>query len=73
MIKTAENRAGEQKLRRLLKEEGYTLVKSRKRNFDFNNQGGYMVVDDRINACVGGARFDWDLDDVNEFVNGEYK
>ena len=71
MNTNTEERAAEQRLRRHLKRRGYTLIKSRKQIVDYDNQGGYMVVDNRTNYAVGGARFDWSLDDVQEFVDGD--
>ena len=47
------------------------LFRSRKKIFDYDNQGGYMVIDNRTNFAVGGARFDWSLEDVQEFVDGD--
>lgn len=71
MNTNTEIRAMEQTLKRYLKKRGYTLVKSRKQNIDYDNQGGYMVIDNRTNFAVGGARFDWSLEDVQEFVDGD--
>ena len=67
---TNEIRTKEQRLRRALKKEGYQLQKSRKRNIDADNQGGYMVIITASNACAGGARYDWTLDDVERFISG---
>lgn len=71
MNTNTEERAAEQRLRRHLKRRGYTLIKSRKQIVDYDNQGGYMVVDNRTGFAVGGARYDWNLDDVQEFVDGD--
>ena len=38
---------------------------------DYDNQGGYMVVDNRTGFAVGGARYDWSLDDVQGFADGD--
>ena len=58
----------EQTLRRRLQKAGYALHKSRAKNIHPNDFGGYMIVDVRLNAVVGGSRFDFDLEDVEDFV-----
>lgn len=63
--------AKEQKLRRKLDKYGYTLHKSRRRNFDHFNLddfGGYMITDQRTAFVVVGSRFELDLEDVEELV-----
>lgn len=69
-MNTNEIRAREQRLRRALKKEGYTLQKSRKQNVDYNNMGQYMVIDSNTNSCAGGGRYEWSLDDVERFIAG---
>ena len=54
--------------RRLIDECGYTLRKSRK-SISLDNLGEYMIVDAYTNGVVRGARFDWSLDDVEEFLD----
>jgi len=60
--KTRENRA-----RRQLAKEGYSLRKDRVRTNNVDHMGGYMIIDDQ-NAVVAGERFDFSLDDVDFFV-----
>ena len=64
----AENKNREQKLRRTLKKFGYALRKSRKQNWSYDDQCGYMIIDIRTNGVVGGMRFDLSLDDVAEWI-----
>ena len=63
----AENKNREQQLRRTLKKFGYALRKSRKQNWGYDNQCGFMIIDIRTNGVVGGMRFDLSLDDVAEW------
>lgn len=58
----------ERRLRRALQKEGYRLYKSRTRNTHFYDLGGYRIALANSNGCVGGSRFELDLDDVEEFV-----
>ena len=62
------NKTRENRLRRQLSRLGYTLHKSRIRNTNLDNFGGYMIVDSYYNAIVAGERFDLDIDDVENFV-----
>ena len=61
----------ENKLRRELKHLGYRLVKSRVRNTNINNLGGYMIIDNtrNQNTVYAGSNYELSLDDVREFVN----
>ena len=59
----------ERELRRRLKKEGYILKKSRIRTINADNFGEYMIIDGRINGIVGGSRFDYSLEDVEQFLN----
>ncbi len=63
-----ENKNREQKLRRTLKKLGYVLRKSRKSNWSYDDQCGFMIIDSRTNGAVGGMRFDLSLDDVAEWI-----
>ncbi len=58
----------ERTLRRRLQKAGYALHKSRAKSIYANDFGGYMIVDVRLNAVVGGGKFDFDLEDVEDFV-----
>ena len=61
------NQTMEQRLRRALNKHGYSLHKSRK-GISADNLGGYMIVNYYMNACVGGSRYDMNLDDVSDFL-----
>jgi len=63
MDKIRENR-----LRRQLANQGYLLRKSRAAE-SIDNLGGYMIISAGTNAIVGGPRFDFTLDDVDDYVN----
>lgn len=54
--------------RRALKKMGYGLSKSRKRNFDIDDQGGYMIYDLSYNLCIWGSNYDLSIDDVFAFI-----
>ena len=60
----------ERKLRRRLASMGYQLRKSRVRNTNIDDYGGYMIVDIFTNSIECGQRFDMTLEDVCSFVNG---
>ena len=62
-------KARESRLRRRLQGYGYLLRKSRG-TVCADNLGEYMIVDASTNGIVRGARFDYTLDDVEEFLNG---
>lgn len=59
----------ENKLRRALYKAGYSLHKSRKA-ISADNLGGYMIVMNTINGVAAGSRFELDLDDVKDFLEG---
>ncbi len=58
----------EQRLRRTLNRNGYSLRKSRARDIHPGNLCGYMIVNYYINGIVAGSSFELDLDDVDKFV-----
>lgn len=60
--------ANERQIRRALSKAGYALRKSRIRNINADNLGGYMVVDATSNYVVAGARYDLTLEDVAEWL-----
>lgn len=63
------DKSRERRLSRALNRQGLSLRKSRRRtNFDYRDEGGYMIVDPYINACIAGPRFELDLDDVEEYL-----
>lgn len=57
----------ENKYRRMLKEQGYSLRKSNK-PINPDNLGGYMIVDIYDNCVVLGSRYELTLDDVRDFL-----
>lgn len=61
----------EQKLRRIIKSAGYELHKSRVRNINLDDLGGYQIVDPEYNCVVHGRRFELSLEDVAELVAEE--
>ena len=56
------------KIRRTLNKAGYGLIKSRSR-INFDNLGGYMIIDNSVNAVVAGSRYELTLDDVLDFIS----
>ncbi len=61
---TAKTR--EDKARKQLAKQGYTLKKSRAQTYTADNQGGYMITQDGV--IQAGERFDMTLEDVEKFV-----
>ena len=57
-----------QEARRVLEENGYSLIKSRKRTPTYSDEGGYMIVNARINGCVAGNRFQLTFEDVTDWI-----
>lgn len=63
------SKARENKLRRRAARLGMKIRKDRKRLWGLHNQGGYMLVDLYMNACIQGADFDLDLDEVEKHLD----
>jgi hypothetical protein len=61
-------KALENKLRRQLQKSGYRLEKSRIRNKNVDNQGGYMIIKTYTNAVHYGDRYQLTIEDVQEIV-----
>lgn len=61
-----EIKAREDKARRQLAKQGYSLKKSRAQTYTADNQGGYMIVQDGI--IRAGERFDLTLEDVEKYI-----
>lgn len=59
----------EQKLRRMLKAAGYALHKSRTRNINLDDFGGYYIVDPEYNCIVFGDRAQLSLEDVADWAD----
>ena len=57
----------ENRVRRHAQRLGYLLHKSRAKRLHIDNHGLYMLADDR-NHLVLGARFDSDLDEVEQYL-----
>lgn len=57
-------KAREQRLRRLADRHGYILRKDRSRTWSPHSQGGWMIVDPQFNIPVWGWDYDLDLDDL---------
>ena len=65
--------AREATVRRLAHEQGLTLEKSKVRNPHKNDQGLYRLVDPYFNETVLGARFEYDLDEVEAFLRQRWE
>ncbi len=69
MITDARMKAREQRVRRLLDNEGYVLRKSRRRGWPtLDDQGEYMVIEATSNICAAGCRYDLSLDEVERWA-----
>jgi hypothetical protein len=66
---TLEEMRRESRVRARARRAGYYVQKSRQRNYvpNLNNQGQYMLVNDR-NRIVLGERFDATLDDIEAYL-----
>lgn len=69
VVDQRQHKAREARLRRLLRQNGYTLQKSRSRYWSLHNQLGYRIINVEHNLIVVGANFDWSIDDVEAWVN----
>ena len=58
-----------QRARRRLKKLGFFVVKSRVRNLDAYNHGGYMIRCAYSGGIVAGEYYNLNPDDVLEFAN----
>lgn len=65
-IADEEIKAREDKARKQLAKQGYTLKKSRAKTYTADNYGGYMILQDGI--IQAGERFNMTLEDVEKFV-----
>jgi ActR/RegA family two-component response regulator len=67
-----EDKVRENRLRRVATRRGFSLVKSRRRDRQAIDYGGYMVVDTYTNAVVLGVTYHAyaaTLDDVEAFLD----
>lgn len=58
----------ENKYRRMLKKQGYSLRKSNK-PISPDNLGGFMIVDEYNNSVALGSRYELSLNDVRDFLD----
>ena len=65
-MENKEIKAREDKARKQLAKQGYSLKKSRAQTYTADNQGGYMIVQDGM--IQAGERFDMSLEDVEKFI-----
>ncbi len=69
MITDTRDKAREQRIRRLLDNQGYILRKSRRRGWPTpDDHGQYMILDARSNIPAVGWRYDLDLDKVEAWA-----
>lgn len=64
----------ENKLRRMAKRQGYRLMKSRRRDPNAYDYGGYMLVDERTNGIMYGSYplpFSASIEEVEDFLTGD--
>ncbi len=65
-----DEKVRENYLRRQAKRLGLVLRKSRAKKINLDDLGGYRIVDLYGNYVVAGSRFELDIEDVAEFLNG---
>lgn len=65
----AAYKAREDRLRRMLRRQGYGLCKSRRRTQHAYDYGTYMIIDPDINGVVGGPLMS--LDDVQQWASAD--
>ena len=61
----------ENRIRRQLSKLGYGLHKSHKKTLTCDDLLGYMIYHRGYNVCVAGSRFEYTLDDVEEWLAEE--
>lgn len=61
------NKTAEQRIRRLASRLGHRLYKSRARLLHYNNQGRYMLTNDR-NVVVFGDNYDANLEHIESYL-----
>jgi len=72
MAKEKSVMARENRLRRVLERHGFALTKSRERLIVPNrdNHGLYRVVNVAKDRIVLGKKFDWTLEDIEDWLRG---
>ncbi len=66
---TTESFTAESTVRSRAKRLGWAVRKSRQR-LGLDNQGGYCLVDPYNNRIIAGEKYDWMLEDINDFLSG---
>jgi excisionase family DNA binding protein len=67
-LKHGSDKARENLLRKRAIRAGYSIRKSRVRNPNFDDQGGYMLINNEFNSVVFGGQYDASLDDIEDFL-----
>lgn len=67
-IITKSHAREESRVRRLAAKRGYRLFKSRIRNPNLDNMGGYMILDPWTNTVAAGAGYDLELSAAAEYL-----
>lgn len=65
--------AKEAAVRHLANTQGLALEKSTVRHPHRNDQGGYRLVDPYSNETVLGARYEYDLDEIEGFLRQQWE
>ncbi len=65
----SQEKVRENYLRRQAKRLGLILRKSRAKKWNYDDQGGYMITDMYTNCVIGGAKYDLDIEQVEELLN----
>lgn len=63
--------AREARVRRAMARCGLVLRKDRAWTINPDHLGGYMIIDTQYNAIVAGSRYDWTLEDCEEWLAEE--
>ena len=71
MVNTLTTRQRENRARYRLSKDGYVLRKSRIKNENIHNRGGYMIINSYYNSIEGGEAYDWSLAEVERFAFNE--
>ena len=68
---TNDDARRESRLRGKASRQGFSIRKSRVREPNLDNLGGYMLIETDHNIVVSGERFDLSLDDIEAYLAGE--
>jgi hypothetical protein len=58
----------EASIRRLARESGYRITKSRRQVDDLDNFGGYVLIDNETNGVVMESRYSASLDEIEHWL-----